>query len=124
MKEKLTDYQLRCEAIDIPLSTKIPSGMTVEEFLNNAEKVYGKKQYFVNQLNKVVQENKENYESDQPEKNSKGYVLNADIISKILSNKSKLTNWEVEFIENKTPDMELSAFQNTKFQEIATKALQ
>lgn len=119
MTVNLERFKTECEEINLPLSTKIPEGMKVTEFLEVARETYNMQQRFSRKLSRYVQSNMIDYKDILSEKElMKEY--SPENVSKLLM-APDLTPWEKQFLLDNSNKEELSEKQMKIYKRIVDK---
>ena len=121
MEDSLRNYEQECEAIGLALTSKIPSTMTVKQYLSNAKKVYKERRRATKELDKYIESMRKEF----------GHIIaqteslkefNPDSVNKLLQ-KSQLTPFEKQFLLDNHNRESLSEKQMKVYNSIVDKVV-
>ena len=121
MEDSLKNYEQECEAIGLALTSKIPSTMTVKQYLSNAKKVYKERRRATKELDKYIESMRKEF----------GHIIaqteslkefNPDSVNKLLQ-KSQLTPFEKQFLLDNHNRESLSEKQMKVYNSIVDKVV-
>jgi len=121
MEDSLENYKVECKAIGLGLNSKIPSTMTVKQYLSNAKKVYNERRRATKALDRYIEGLRKEF----------GHIIaqteslkefNPDNVSKLLQ-QSQLTPFEKQFLLDNHNKESLSEKQKKVYKSIVDKVV-